>query len=116
MITAREYALILQHYGPQQAEQCALGTCQHGGHTDAPPMVDLRCPHADGGNHMGKLLGRTAMVAHPDGLIDLACNNCARAYRRAGVDAARVLHRFNLLGELIATLILPTAGGGEGGN
>lgn len=66
--------------------------------------VELRCP--DG---MGKLLGK----AHPAGidaagLIELACNNCARAARRDGARVQTVLHTFNLLGELVATEVVPT--------
>ncbi len=64
-------------------------------------MVELRCP--DG---MGKLLARTARL-EADGVVELACNNCARALRATGRPCARVLHRFNLLGELLATDVVP---------
>jgi hypothetical protein len=67
----------------------------------AAPMVELRCP-AD----MSKLLGRAAWSPMPEGLVELACNNCARARRAAGEPCVRVLHRFNLLGELVATQIV----------
>lgn len=65
-------------------------------------LVDLRCP-AD----MSKLLGRAQAVALPAGIVELNCNNCVRAERAAGRTCSRVLHRFNLLGELLATEVIP---------
>lgn len=66
----------------------------------AAAMVDLRCPG------MGKLLGRAAPSAQPGGVVELACWSCAKARRDAGTPCARVLHRFNLLGELLATEVV----------
>lgn len=100
-LTAREYALILQSQGPDQAELCAAGQCAHP-HGD---LVDLRCP--EGPEGMGKLLGRTRPVFYADGVVELACGNCARQFRRGRLPVARVLHRYNLLGELLATEIIP---------
>lgn len=67
-------------------------------------VVELRCP--DG---MGKLLGKAHVDgrALPGGVVELTCNNCCRAQRAAGRPCARVLHLFNLLGELVATEIVP---------
>jgi hypothetical protein len=101
MITMQEYRMILEHYGPGQAERCAAGDCTH---THQAPMVDLRCPES-----MGKLLGRTQPVLHTEGMVELACGNCARAFRKGGMTVARVVHRYNLLGELLATQIYPAA-------
>lgn len=100
MISRREFEVIAAAAGLAAAEQCANGDCGH----DHTPMVDLRCPES-----MGKLLGRTRPVLHADGVVELACNNCARAYRRAGLPAGAVVHRYNLLGELLATEITPPA-------
>lgn len=36
-------------------------------------------------------------------LIEVACNDCRDALRRRGEDVARVLHSFNVLGELVQT-------------
>ncbi len=70
--------------------------------------VELRCPEG-----MRKLLGKaihaTAARPLPDGVLELTCSNCARARRAAGTPCLRVLHRFNLLGELIATEVVPAA-------
>lgn len=112
MITSREFNLIANVYGLAQAELCAAGECTHTHYVpvrmpaalaaDGEQMVDLRCPES-----MGKLLGRTQAVALPGGVVELACNNCARRYRAAGAQVARVLHRFNLLGELLSTELFP---------
>lgn len=64
------------------------------------PGVDLRCPRG-----MGKLLGRASGI-DAAGTVELACNSCARAQRAAGRPCARVVHRFNLLGELLSTTIV----------
>jgi hypothetical protein len=69
--------------------------------------VELRCPEG-----MGKLLAKTshegpAALALAAGVVEVACSNCARAHRARGLFCARVLHRFNLLGELVGTEIVP---------
>jgi hypothetical protein len=70
-------------------------------------MVELRCPEG-----MGKLLAKTRVdgpgaTTTAAGLVEVACNNCARAHRARGVFVVHVLHRFNLLGELVDTEIVP---------
>lgn len=81
--------------------------------------VDLRCPIPGPGfgcrERMGKLLARAVHYGEPAhvlaaGMVEVGCDNCARAERAAGRPCARVLHRFNLLGELVATEIVPTGG------
>jgi hypothetical protein len=65
-------------------------------------MVDLRCPG------MGNLLGRAEAAATtvPGGVVELACWYCARARRYVGTPCVRVVHRFNLLGELLETEVI----------
>lgn len=66
--------------------------------SDPRSTMDMRCPGA-----FHKLLGRIRIV---DGnLIELACNDCARKMRAQGETVTQVLHRFNVLGELIETQI-----------
>jgi hypothetical protein len=55
---------------------------------DPSASTELRCP------------------VGPQKLLELACNDCARAARRAGDPVARVLHRVNILGELVETLVV----------
>ena len=64
-------------------------------------VLELRCPEG-----MGKLLAKVrSQLRITDDLIELPCNNCARTHR-AHAPVLRVLHRFNLLGELVETEIV----------
>jgi hypothetical protein len=80
-------------------------------------VVEVRCPvgypRADGTCHPGRLLmkirqaGERPQYVHPDNLIELYCDDCTRALRRAGRRGVRrVLHRYDFVGELIETLIV----------
>lgn len=109
-LSKREFDLIAYRHGLAAAEVAAAMSanppmCDTGrpamSHT-AHRLVDLRCPES-----MGKLLGRTRPVLHADGMVELACGNCTREFRRAGLNVARVVHRYNLLGEPLATEITP---------
>lgn len=62
--------------------------------------VDLRCP-ADSRRLFGRVLADGTIV---DGnLIEIACDDCKKTARRRGERIARVLHRFNVLGECVET-------------
>jgi hypothetical protein len=72
--------------------------------------LDLRCPHGHGAD-TGKLLARLQLAGpsswvQPDNLIELACTDCKVRLRREGTSVARVLHRFNMAGELVTTLVV----------
>lgn len=77
-------------------------------------VVEVRCPVPeelhDGRCRPGRLLlklrlagGRPSYV-HPDNLIELSCDDCKYRLKRAGVRVGRVLHRFDLSGDLVETL------------
>lgn len=76
--------------------------------------VEVRCPVGEelpnGFCRPGRLLlklriaGELPSFVHPDNLIELACEDCRYRLRRAGVRVNRVLHRYNMLGELVETL------------
>jgi hypothetical protein len=80
-------------------------------------QVDLRCPgnvpwSADSdectpGHLLARLriAGEKPSFVHPENLIEMACPDCKRDYRRLGRPVKRVLHRYNMLGELLETLI-----------
>jgi hypothetical protein len=79
-------------------------------------VVELRCPveysRQDGSCHPGKLLallrltgGRPSFV-QPDNLIEMECKDCMRRLRKARYDVRRVLHRYDMAGELIETLVV----------
>lgn len=68
-------------------------------------LVELRCP-----------LGPKALLAKvvklgdhavrtTDNLLELACRDCARASRRDDPSVIRVVHRFNVLGELVESAV-----------
>lgn len=87
--------------------------------TIAPLMeevLDLRCPEPDWRNghpFPGQLLARLRLTGgqpsfiQPDNLIELPCDDCKYHLRRKqGRSGVRtVLHRYNLAGDCIATLI-----------
>lgn len=78
-------------------------------------VIELRCPneyrHPDGTCSPGKLFaqlritGEQPSYIHPDNLIVMACGDCKRSMRRRGTEVARVLHCYDMAGELIRTLI-----------
>jgi hypothetical protein len=69
--------------------------------------VELRCPET-----AGKLLakirlrGEQPSYVHPDNLIELSCDSCKAMRRRAGQQVTRVLHRYDILGCLVSTLVV----------
>lgn len=71
-------------------------------------VVEIRCPV--GPRRLLSKVIATGDSAHVvDGnLIEFACTDCARSLRRRGEDAGRVLHRFNLAGELVESQVVPT--------
>lgn len=75
--------------------------------------LELRCPaplHSDcvAGNLLGKLrvTGQRPTFVQPDNLIELPCEKCRNRERRSDRTVRRVLHRFDLAGTLIETLVV----------
>jgi hypothetical protein len=76
--------------------------------------IEVRCPvpvQLPSGHCLpGKLLlklrlaGEIPSFVYPDNLIELACEECRQRLRKSGRPVKRVLHRFNMLGELVETL------------
>lgn len=69
-------------------------------------VVELRCTEG-----FGKLLGKFFRAGMPltvdsDNLAELPCADCKRRLRREGQRARVVLHRFNVIGELVETVVL----------
>jgi len=72
--------------------------------------VEFRCV-AYPGVLFGRLrLGEEGVRIVEGNLVEFACRSCRREACRAGSSVALVLHRFNLLGELIETDILNSDG------
>lgn len=70
----------------------------------ADRRIDLRCPVGPRAL-LGKVVaaGGQAKV-NSDNLLELACRDCTRAARRTNSSVVHVVHRFNVLGELVESV------------
>lgn len=65
--------------------------------------VELRC--LVGPKRLfGKAITAVGRIVAVDNLMEFACSDCKRARRKAGLEVELVLHRFNLMGELVETV------------
>jgi hypothetical protein len=72
--------------------------------------VEVRCPN--GPRRLFAVMrqrGERPSYIHPDNHIEFACYDCRRAMQRRGRDVDRVLHRYDLAGTLITTLVVELA-------
>jgi hypothetical protein len=72
--------------------------------TRADRRIDLRCPVG-----ARALLGRVVAAGgsarvNSDNLLELACRDCTRMARRHDPNIAHVVHRFNVLGDLVESV------------
>lgn len=87
--------------------------------TIAPDMtaeeVELRCPagpERNGYCHPGKLLAKLRLAGerpsfiHPDNLVEMPCEECSARERRASRGVKYVLHRYDLAGACVTTLVV----------
>lgn len=69
-----------------------------------PEDVEIRCPRPP-----RKLFAKLVRDAQNSGsfstLIEFACADCAKRLRREGQDVFRVLHRYDIDGSLVDTLV-----------
>lgn len=67
--------------------------------------IDIRCPQDP--RHLFLKLRRSGESTHVtrDNLIELACDECKKTERRKDPNVIRVLHLYDLLGELIETKV-----------
>lgn len=67
--------------------------------------VEIRCPVGPR-RLLSKLLVAGERPKHVDGnLIEFSCDDCKKNLRRRGMTVVRVLHRYNLAGELVQTAL-----------
>lgn len=76
-------------------------------------IVEVRCPvdqvRPDGVCHPGKLFfmlrksGEQPTYDVGGNLIQLSCPDCRKRLRRQGREVSRVIHAYNILGELVKT-------------
>lgn len=70
------------------------------------PTIDIRCPEGPKKLLM-KLQINGERPTYTDGnLIELSCDHCKSTLRKQGLRLSRVLHRFDLAGELIETEVV----------
>lgn len=64
--------------------------------------IEIRCPAVP-----LRLLLRLGAPVLVDGanLIEIACRGCKTDYRKAGQEVSLVLHRYNVMGQLVETEI-----------
>ncbi len=70
-------------------------------------MVEIRCPVGPGRLFTKlRLSGEPVRYVLPDNVIEMACSDCRRQLNRDGTCADLVLHRYNFLGDLVATVLV----------
>lgn len=68
--------------------------------------VAIRCPNGPQRLFLKMLVdGDSPKVVPGMNLMELACSDCARSYRKSGKDIFRVLHRYWINGELSETVV-----------
>jgi hypothetical protein len=66
--------------------------------------IEIRCPVGPR-RLLSKLLVRGESPTITDNLIEFACDDCKQNQRRLGRNVKRVLHRYDLAGVLVETLL-----------
>lgn len=67
-------------------------------------VTEIRCPE-DPRRLFSKLIQEGGKPVITDGnLIEFACQNCKKTLLSRGVEVSRVLHRYNIAGELVETV------------
>lgn len=68
--------------------------------------VEVRCPNGPRKLFTKLKLGEEFATMIPEfNLIEFSCRDCSRAQSRQMSEQVRVFHRFNFIGELVATVI-----------
>jgi hypothetical protein len=69
------------------------------------PELSIRCPEVPNRLFL-KVIADGGTPHVTDGnLMELACSDCARTYRKSGQDVFRVLHRYAINAMLIETVV-----------
>jgi hypothetical protein len=67
--------------------------------------IEIRCPE-DPRRILSKILSRGEKpLITSDNLIEIACDSCKARLRKDGLTVSLVVHRYDLLGELIQTSV-----------
>lgn len=67
---------------------------------------EVRCPHGPR-SLLAKVVedGDSKRYVDDGRLVELFCKTCTRSYRESDKTVMRVLHRFNIIGELVNTSV-----------
>jgi hypothetical protein len=68
--------------------------------------VELRCPTGPRKLFAKLRLAGLQPSVTTDNLIEMACQDCRRRFRTEGRDVQLVLHRYNIIGDLIETVVV----------
>lgn len=68
-------------------------------------MIDIRCPRFP--VRLLLRIGNPVVTADGANLIEVACKDCRTDRRRAGQKVDLVVHRYNVLGQLVETEVSP---------
>ena len=73
--------------------------------SDTKEFLELRCPLGPR-QLLGKVVRETGSVpVSGSNLMELSCRDCSRSVRREDPTIIRVVHRYNLLGELVENVV-----------
>ena len=73
--------------------------------SDTMEFLELRCPSGPR-QLLGKVLRETGSVpVGESNLLELSCRDCSRSVRREDPSVVRVVHRYNILGELVENVV-----------
>lgn len=71
------------------------------------PEVEIRCPVGPRRLFLKMLADGDKLVITDGNLLELACSDCKRLLRdKHGIHSSRVLHRYDLAGSLVETVII----------
>ena len=70
-------------------------------------VVELRCPVGPRRLFAKLRLSGVRPPVTRDNLIELSCSDCRRSLSRAGRGVSLVLHRYDIVGSLVETEVVP---------
>ena len=68
------------------------------------PATEIRCP-TEYRRMFGKLVRRGEDVTVVENLLEFSCRSCTKEQKAADPAIVRVVHRYNIAGELIETAV-----------
>lgn len=69
--------------------------------------VEIRCPIGPRKLFSKLIQSGDKPIYTDDNLIEFACTDCRKLLAKRGLKYKRVMHRYNLAGELVSTKVVP---------